>query len=1269
MDIPLTCTVSQCTGAVVVVDSLRGTGQQSFTVSRTTDTLAPFPLNLLQDRQELAASQTHSLMIRNGEVWSFGWNREGQLGLGGKDANFHPMLRKIPGLSRIVAVAAGIEFSVALDSAGEVWTWGSDFLGALGNGNFDPNEAVPSIYGNPRIYNTFFSDPRPRRALSAKKIVSIATGPYHVIVADSAGKTWGWGYNPYGALGFVSPAGKVSSPTQAGSTARIRKVVAGGDQTNWESYRSFSIALDYDGKIWGMGMPSHWQFGSLTDASTAPTEIPINLSNQPSLSGATGLLAGVSAFLIEEMRISDKQRLVFALGYVWGTYWSSYPKGHALGEINMQSLGGSIAVEIGSESSIPNGNNEVWWKGRTVSGPSGAVTDWASVRKSDGGVLVGKNIRAGANHAIALDLSGNMYCWGDAGVCTGGSGWNSNAVRIERDSSPAVPPGVITIQTNFSGIVLPSNIRVIPVQYRFDSGMVRTSDVTLTCSATSCTGTLQVADAKGVAQKQFTIARSIDSLGAFPLSLLQDRQELATSRSHTLMVRDGEVWAFGNNQQGQLGIKYKDSLFHAALRKVPGLSHIVSVAVGLEFSVALDSAGDVWTWGSNFLGALGNGQFDPNEAVPNIYVDHRVYNSYYSDPIPRRVLTGKKVVSIAAGPYHVIVADSAGSTWGWGHNSNGLLGFVSAVGKVSSPTPSISPIRIRKVVAGGDQLSWEWYRSFSIGLDYNGKVWGMGKPSHWQFGSLTDASNAPTEIPINLSNQPSLSGVTGIVSGVSAFLVEASRANDDQRVVFALGYDWGAYWSALPTGHALGSITMQSLGGSIAVQIATESSVPIGEYDVWWKGRTVSGPAGPVTDWKQVQKLEGGVLTGRSIRAGVNHAVVVDSSQNLYCWGEAKVCSGASDGIYTQVAAKVLVDSALSPELVIEGLVDTILVPSDKEYLDLTVKVGAETYLVHAKLNCVGDVCQSDVFVKLPDGRIVGKTIRVRKASCLYNQISFDRNEFSPTDLLTGKIISPFKGAVALNISELGGSANIANGLIDLGVKSTDTLRFSIPLSRFGGGLSGVYFGQVSMTGLGWNESTVLRSSRDSMISPEMGSRSWVIDGSQEFVFLGSDTLVLLAERCKKITDSICGKYSKSALVKKGDVVRLGNVDLGTKAIENDSDQLVWRTWPTGAFFKCTGLGIVSNLSVSVDYQMVLYREVAGVEWNQFVAVDSSKIILQDANGLQLRSINVSNTVGHKSLNLQLPNRPNGPDWAVLRLLVWKSGFETEYVQTLRFGG
>lgn len=33
MDIPLVCTATQCTGDVVVVDSLRGTGQQSFTIA------------------------------------------------------------------------------------------------------------------------------------------------------------------------------------------------------------------------------------------------------------------------------------------------------------------------------------------------------------------------------------------------------------------------------------------------------------------------------------------------------------------------------------------------------------------------------------------------------------------------------------------------------------------------------------------------------------------------------------------------------------------------------------------------------------------------------------------------------------------------------------------------------------------------------------------------------------------------------------------------------------------------------------------------------------------------------------------------------------------------------------------------------------------------------------------------------------------------------------------------------------------------------------
>jgi len=98
--------------------------------------------------------------------------------------------------------------------------------------------------------------------------------------------------------------------------------------------------------------------------------------------------------------------------------------------------------------------------------------------------------------------------------------------------------------------------------------------------------------------------------------------QVAAGATHTLAVdRDGAVWAWGSNAYGQLG-NNSQTVSAKAVRVLseelaPGtglplpLTGIVSVGVGGSSgnasSIALDENGEIWVWGRNNLGQLGNG--------------------------------------------------------------------------------------------------------------------------------------------------------------------------------------------------------------------------------------------------------------------------------------------------------------------------------------------------------------------------------------------------------------------------------------------------------------------------------------------------------------------------------------------------------------------------------------------------------------------------------------------------------------------------------------
>ena len=92
----------------------------------------------MTDFVEVAVGSKHVLALRkDGTVWSWGDNKKGQLGYQadglpyGDPANLkydqqQRTPKQIPDLKDVVSIAAGRNYSLALDKQGKVWGWGSE---------------------------------------------------------------------------------------------------------------------------------------------------------------------------------------------------------------------------------------------------------------------------------------------------------------------------------------------------------------------------------------------------------------------------------------------------------------------------------------------------------------------------------------------------------------------------------------------------------------------------------------------------------------------------------------------------------------------------------------------------------------------------------------------------------------------------------------------------------------------------------------------------------------------------------------------------------------------------------------------------------------------------------------------------------------------------------------------------------------------------------------------------------------------------------------
>ncbi|MFC5401367.1 S-layer homology domain-containing protein [Cohnella soli] len=126
----------------------------------------------------------------NGTVWTWGHNPYGQLGTGDSADRSYPVQVAINGAPIITDIAAGVDYTMALDSQGRVWMWGE----------LD-SQANNTVMGSPTLVNGL-SDVR-----------QIAAGPTTAMALTANGQVMTWGSNYNGELGQGSQASASFTPS------------------------------------------------------------------------------------------------------------------------------------------------------------------------------------------------------------------------------------------------------------------------------------------------------------------------------------------------------------------------------------------------------------------------------------------------------------------------------------------------------------------------------------------------------------------------------------------------------------------------------------------------------------------------------------------------------------------------------------------------------------------------------------------------------------------------------------------------------------------------------------------------------------------------------------------------------------------------------------------------------------------------------------------------------------------------------------------------
>jgi alpha-tubulin suppressor-like RCC1 family protein len=201
---------------------------------------------------QVVAAARHSCGLTSaGQAYCWGYNGNGNLGMGAGVQSLVPAAVSQPGGVTFVSIASEYQHSCGLTSGGQAYCWGLNFNSQLGDSTtVDRN--TPVAVQQP----------------GGLTFVSLSTGGIHTCGLDSSGQAYCWGGNGNGQLGVGSlTASRVPVAVSQPSGVTFTAVSAASAQT---------CALDTVGQTWCWGRNNWSQMG---DGSTTQRTSPVAVSH------------------------------------------------------------------------------------------------------------------------------------------------------------------------------------------------------------------------------------------------------------------------------------------------------------------------------------------------------------------------------------------------------------------------------------------------------------------------------------------------------------------------------------------------------------------------------------------------------------------------------------------------------------------------------------------------------------------------------------------------------------------------------------------------------------------------------------------------------------------------------------------------------------------------------------------------------------------------------------------------------------------------------
>jgi alpha-tubulin suppressor-like RCC1 family protein len=283
-----------------------------------------------------------------------------------------------------------------------------------------------------------------------------------------------------------------------------------------------------------------------------------------------------------------------------------------------------------------------------------------------------------------------------------------------------------------------------------------------------------------------------------PIGFFNDWEDVYPGDVHTIAKRsNGTLWGWGHNNFGQMGQGYANSTDFLFPVQVGNESDWLTAAAGIQHTVAIKTNGTLWSWGLNNAGQLGQ----PNGLSPS------------------QVGLANNWKQVSAGYYYSAGVRTDGTLWVWGDNSQGQLGQGDFVQR-SAPVQVGTDHNWVSVACG-------YY--FCLALKSDGTLWAWGDNSFGQLGT-------GKVYPANNEHRDSIPQRVGV--GINWLKVTAGKSHALGIKTDSSLYSWGANNSGQLGLGFVSPVTIQTVPARVGTENVWISISTDGEMSMAKKAST-----------------------------------------------------------------------------------------------------------------------------------------------------------------------------------------------------------------------------------------------------------------------------------------------------------------------------------------------------------------------------------------------------------------------------------------------